>query len=270
MNARIYFNTLIVAMLLCLAASGSAQEAEVEIAALSVTSKPAGYRVYLDGEFIGFSPLQNFVILPGEHTVVIRPHALPSWVIPDWQQVIQAAPGDTLRLAARFKRAFLIQSVPFPAHAYLNGKLLGDTPLYVALDCDEKATVTLKKDGYLDAYALCDPSGNTRIDVTLQSVATFWKKQKIKDQDISLHKRKYRRYTFISAAASVVAGVTTVLFRKEADRAYQNYLQATDPQQMDRYFSDAQRYDTYSSVAFGLFQASFAVGFYFFLRSSTQ
>jgi len=270
MRTRIYFYALTVAMLLGLAAGASAQEIEVPIAALSVASDPAGYRVYLDGEFIGVTPLQNFVIRAGEHKVVVRPHALPSWVIPDWTRTIQAAPGDTLHLDARFKRAYFIQSVPFPAQAYLDGKLLGETPLYVTLDCDEKATVTVKKEGYLDAYALCDPSGSTRIEVTLQSVAKFWKRRKARDQDISLHKMKYQRYSFLSAATSLVAGITTVLFRKEADRAYQNYLQASNPQQMNRYFADAQRYDTYSSVAFGLFQASFAVGFYFFLRASTQ
>jgi len=81
-------------------------------------------------------------------------------------------------------------------------------------------------------------------------------------------------HAHVWAYASLIAGAgligSSFLFSKQANQAYDQYLEATDPAEIDRFFDRAERYDRLSSGSLLGGELMIATGLYLrFLRRST-
>ncbi len=235
---------------------------------ISVESGISGLPVLLDGKRIGHTPLQFFRVAPGTYTLVVKRSPRHSWLYPDWVRKFEIDAGDTLTFRATFNRIFFVRSHPFGARVYLNGRFLGTTPL--TFDAGDTVTVrlTLEKEGYSPAVVLWEPSDDNRINVILEPINDFWMDQERARRELKKRRRRQRKLAWISGGVSILAGTAAVLFKKQADRAYADYQKTANPDRMQRYLAEAEKYDRYSNITFGVFQVSFGLGFYFFLKSN--
>ena len=130
---------------------------------LLVRSTPAGARVVLDGRDVGETPLTVRNIARGAHTVRI---ARDGYVADQRRVVVSAAsPAQSLTVAlARARRAgeatsippgpgqsmaaLNVESRPAGASVFLDGKLIGRTPLQVGEVAAGDHDVRLELDGY--------------------------------------------------------------------------------------------------------------------------
>ncbi len=235
---------------------------------LSVESLPPGLPVLLDGKSIGRTPLHGFAVQPGRHLVVVQRSPRRSWYLPDWQKEVEIAAGDTLRLRARLPFAYLIQSEPFGAKVYRNGEFLGTTPFVFETTDTALVELMLEKEGYEPAFAFCQPGGERRIHLVLTPQAGFQSNRDLRRDSRQSLESKHRRMAWIAAGLTLASGAAAILFKKRADHAYGRYQQTAHPERMNRYFNEARKFDRLSGVAFGVFQISFGVGFYLFLKSN--
>ena len=60
-------------------ASNPEQQARSELVPVSIESEPAGADVYLDGAFVGSTPLPNYGIGAGEHVLEISMSGFAKW-----------------------------------------------------------------------------------------------------------------------------------------------------------------------------------------------
>ena len=135
---------------------------------LDITTNPTGAQIFLDGAFIGVSPIQ-VEVQPGQHTVL----ATKAGYVPA-QQSFSVAAGETrsINLKLNPEQATLnIFTVPSGASIYVNNQYRGTAPpsglnLNVA---PGTYTITARLSNYQDASSVItvDPGEVRRVDLTL-------------------------------------------------------------------------------------------------------
>jgi len=240
------------------------------MAVISVAASENGLPVLIDGKQVGVTPLNHFAVSPGEHEIAVRRSSSESWLDTDWVEKYQLAAGDSLVVRAQLKRGYLINSKPYGAEVYVDQIYQGATPVVIYVDDDKAVGVELRLSGYQDFF--------TRIDNRAQrlwSVTLLEDEQHATARQKELNERKSRRAHFrklalLAGGMSVASGVTAVLLKRRADDFYEDYLITGDARELNALFDRTTQYDKYSSVAFVVFQASFGLSFYWFLRSTAE
>jgi formylglycine-generating enzyme required for sulfatase activity len=113
---------------------------------LSLTSIPAGARLFVDGSAAGATPLQDLELAPGRHRIRLEaPHHLPA---EQELEIIGMGQAQTLNLVLAPNWApVTLQSDPAGADVMEADRGLGRTPLTTQLDAGEHR-LELRKPGY--------------------------------------------------------------------------------------------------------------------------
>jgi hypothetical protein len=244
-------------------------------AVISVESKQSGMPVIVDGKDVGFTPLHHWSLPPGKHEIAVRRSQPESWLDFDWVETCSLAAGDTLYLVAKFQKGYSISSTPFGAEVYVNGVLQGTTPLVLRLPGEETAHVELRKTGYqsapLHVGKPAEGIAPTRLyAVTLKPETDLTMMPEVEKSSRRLHLSRNRRISLAAAGLSLASGVAAILLKDKADHFYEQYLTASLPENREMYYQRTKDYDRYSGIATAVFEASFAVSFYFFLKSTAE
>lgn len=247
-----------------------AQPAVADSAAgvLRVHTSLPGYEVYLNGALIGPSPIAGFRVAPGHYRVDILHDASNSWMHADWRDSVRVTAGDTVEVTAVLQRPYTIRSNPFDAEVYWKEEFQGTTPLIIELPDTVRRVLRVVKPGFLPAEVQCSPGGAQFVSVDLREDVDAKAQIDALNQRLASRQSRDRRKAVYLAGVGFASGVAALLLKSTADERYERYQRAGNQSEMDRLFSDTERFDLYSSVAFGVAQASLALSFYFFLKSA--
>ncbi len=242
---------------------------------ISVDSRYPGLPVFVDGAEIGFTPLRNWPVTPGEHEIAVKRAQPESWLDFDWVETCSLSAGDTLNFTAHFQQGYSINSTPFGAEIYVDGVLLGTTPLVLRLPEGEIANVEIRHVGYqteqLQIGKLKEGLAETRLyAVTLKPEKDLTVLHEIEASRRRFYLTRNRRISLAAAGLSLASGVAAILLKDKADHFYDQYLTASSPAQREGFYKRTKDYDRYSGMATAVFEASFAVSFYFFLKSTAE
>jgi serine/threonine protein kinase/outer membrane protein assembly factor BamB len=114
---------------------------------LTIYSTPSGASVYVDGKFIGKTPLENYELSSGEHSLIIQAEGYE-----DYSTSVFITPGETSSVNVNLKLktgTLSVTSTPSDALVYVNGEYKGRTPLSLELP-PGSYTIKLTKQNYLD------------------------------------------------------------------------------------------------------------------------
>lgn len=129
--------------------------AEIEFVAgtVQLDIEQDGATVVLDGDEVGTTPEVRSlaVVLPGEHTLVVRKDAHETW---EQTFSIESKQQLTLTISLSANAAVLmVDSIPIGAHVYgTNGETLGVTPMRKGDMAAGLHTLRLSAKGYADAF----------------------------------------------------------------------------------------------------------------------
>jgi hypothetical protein len=252
------------------------QTDSTNLSVISVESQRTGFPVLIDGREVGFTPLQYFSLPAGEHEIAVRRSRSESWLDYDWVDTVRAMAGDTLKLAARFLRGYSLHSTPFGAEVYIDGILQGTTPLVLRLPEEEMTTVEIRKAGYQPVQVQIGKQSREGAeaprlyDVTLQEEKQYAALREYEDSRRLFRINRNRRIAWATAGVSLASGVAAILLKDKADHFYEQYLTASLPAQRERLYDRTIEYDRYSGIATAVFEVSFAVSFYFFLKATSD
>jgi hypothetical protein len=241
-------------------------------AVISIESTPAGLPIFIDGSETGFTPLQNYPLLPGKHEIAVKRALSESWLDFDWTETCSLRAGDTLKFVARFQKGYSINSTPFGAEVFVNEILRGTTPLVLRIPEGEMANVEIRKAGFqteqLQIGRINENFEELRLHaMTLKPLALTGEVQLARQRwPLSRH----RRISLAAAGVSLASGITAILLKDKADGFYDQYLTASLPEKRETFYKRTQDYDRYAGIATAVFEASFAVSFYFFLKSTSD
>jgi len=237
---------------------------------LVIQTEHRGLEVTVDGQFKGLTPTGTLTLAPGRHRVVVRHPSRTNWLDQDWMQEVNIAPDDTVVVKVVFKKSYSINSEPFGAEVFMDGKKMGETPLFINLNENEIKDVTISHEGYRDTTVTLGGNRTRFVDVRL--------KPRVKETDLSLpdeivqeRDRSTSKVLLYSAIGlSVVSGALALYFRDQGNESYDKYLSTGDPAQFNQFYDDAKRFDRYAAASFVTFQVGFVASFYLFLRITNR
>jgi hypothetical protein len=240
---------------------------------ITIETPRHGLQVYIDEREVGKTPLQNFAISPGEHVFAVRRSFSSSWWESDWSERASVSAGDSLTLTPVFVLGYSINSKPPGAQVWVESKWMGTTPYVLRLRDDARASVTLVLQNYQSATFQIKPEhgaglelSRRKFEIALAAVPSSLSSLSY-DSELYAVRARHRKWGFIAGGVSLVAGVSAVLLKQEADDAYAAYLVTGTPVTRELYYNRAQEYDRYFGVAFGISQVCFVFSVYSFLKS---
>ena len=219
----------------------------------------SGLGVLLDGEKVGQTPLPLLPVEEGHHTLQVR-HPDPSnWLSRDWKREVFLKAGERRVFVVQFSKMYWVGSDPPGASVFSGDRKLGMTPLVVELPPGDPGFLVLRKEGYEDRRVDLGLISSSLIHVKLGTggLRGEWSKGSF---------RLKKGWTIGSGVVAVLSGVAGYYFKSRADRAYDRYMKAGHPDQMDRYFNDAESFDKLSGVFYGLGEVSLGVSLFFIIR----
>ena len=136
-----------------------------EFGFLTVTSEPSGAKVYVDDNYIGETPINQYKLSTGEHKVKVEKSGYATFT-----KTITIKPGETTSVKATLtplKATLKITSKPSGAKVYINGTYKDETPLTLELE-PGTYTIKLTKDGYEDYTVTIELQAGETKEITAQ------------------------------------------------------------------------------------------------------
>lgn len=228
--------------------------------ALNVYSNTDGAEVLLDSSRIGFTPVNDARVKPGNYLLKLINPGRPG----EWQNENLEIPvilnADTT-VTANFSYYYDFRSDPSNAGVYKNDTVLGFTPLRYKADRLLTGLLLFKRENYRDHFF--DMNDYDPVDGALV-------KLKLKDNS------KPEQYVLINkgtqfkttrnlpailglATASLAAGYFAFDFKTKANSSYDQYTISGNKEKLD----DSRKYDKYFAAGLVLMQAAIAGLVYF-------
>lgn len=140
---------------------------------LFVTSDPPAADVFVNDNPVGKTPLKLQNLAAGRASVRVSMAEYG-----DWNESVQLRPGEQAAVTAKLVSQFgflSIKSIPPGADVYLNGKMLGKTPLISSRVLASRASVKVMREDYTpwQNIVTIEPGLDKSMDITLISTAGY-------------------------------------------------------------------------------------------------
>jgi archaellum component FlaF (FlaF/FlaG flagellin family) len=218
---------------------------------------PQNLTVAINDSIVGETPL-NFKLLPGIYTIRVFNPKLSSWIENNFSKTVNINANETTEIDVNFYNNIIINSEPFDADIFYNGKLVGKTP-YI-FPGDLYGNVVLKKNGYEDYFIDLNVAKNYYFNVKLLEKPETVKPQFLPYENKLTNKRK--NFAYGSLAVTVLSGSLSAYIRTKADKEYDKYLTT----EKEEYYNKANQIDMYSNITLGVAQISLALFIYLMMK----
>lgn len=248
----------LIAALMMLAPAAPASADDPDSAAFFATSTPPGAYVYLDGEFIGRTPLKPVPVPPGAHEVWFRSRPPGEFEpLPLPAHAFTVAERETMAVSETVGRLIRIESDPAGARIMRGDRLLGTTPTIIRWhdDGENAGPLRVARGGYFSEELGAERLRSADlIEIALYPTGPL----PISAQAVSEGTGRGQQWTgwgtvLLGAGSTALA----LHFKNEADVAYDRYSEAALPAEMNRELDRADRYDRYATVAWVVAELSF-------------
>jgi hypothetical protein len=229
-------------------------------------NQPAG-GVWIDSLEIFPWQHQFIAVEEGMHIIRVAAPIPAAWFLRDLVDTLFVSGQDTVDYEARLPHLMMIGSVPYGACVFVEGRYLGNTPLYMLADSLTGREIRLWKKGYCDTTVSVPQRGPyTPMILELRPDKTARERMA---QQRAEKRRNVLRHQRLAGGAFVVAlasGVSALFCKKTANRYYERYRRAGHPQQMNEYFNRTLFYDRAAATSYLIFEASLLFSAYHFFR----
>jgi hypothetical protein len=211
--------------------------------------------VYLDDQSIGKTPLFNYTVVPGKHTIRIQNPDPLDWLSRDWESTFSIRKNENRIFNVRFDRVYWIGSSPSGANIFSEDRLLGKTPASVTFPDGSSEEITLKYPGYLSKNINATRQHSQILHILLEKLP-------VNEAIQSPHRPSLGSKKIWLIGGGIVAlasGIAGYYYKDRAEKAYRDYLSSENPEEMNRYFNDSKRYDTSSGILYGIGEISLGI-----------
>lgn len=200
---------------------------------------PVGAEVWVNGERVGTTPLSMRGFTSGEFPLIVglvRDGYDPKFLTFRSSDDI---PGDAVNLSPMktFLRIFTREEVN--SFVYLDGKLIGNTPMEYQVSPGMHEVVFRKNDYVEKSVTMSISAGETK-DVSAEMIS-------VRMKEMTSDYERYRRYSLISSgvfgAISLCALGTSIYSWKKRDDYYDKYRKSVDQSDLDRYYEKVKEQD---------------------------
>jgi hypothetical protein len=212
----------------------------------------SGLDVWLDGVSAGQTPLTGLTVKAGTYTLRVSHPDPTDWLGRDWEQTVSLGPGETKQLTVSFPTSYWIGTIPGEAAVSIDGRYAGDTPMVLTIPPDSLEFVVVQKPGYEDYVLDSSWADASLIQIRLKQIPV----------DLGMDKESFRlskAWIIAGGAVAVLCGGLGYYFKVRSDRAYEKYMRASHPEDMDRYFSEVEHFDRLTGIFYGIGEVSLGI-----------
>ncbi len=225
---------------------------------LTVLSEPPHGAVQIDSNWIGYTPVHRLELLPGAYRIRVFAPSGGIWNLRDREFRIVLRPGQDTTLTVRFSPLIFVNSIPGGAFLRKDTTTIGLTPLYLSFYAYQGKQLVLEKPGYQPYRLVLQQAGPVTVRLKPKEGFVEQKRPPL----LRLWPQTHRRAKFSLLGATVLTHWLAFYFKNVADDRYNRYLHTADPDLIDRYWRETQKYDRLTDITLALSYTSLAVFIY--------
>ncbi len=238
--------SLIFAALLFLLSIGESQEITSR---LSIYSNPNNVKIRIDSVLYGKTPLENIELKPGDHQLEALSPYEGLWNMTNIRKTFNMKSEQDTTIRIQFEQYVKINSIPYNAKLIYNNNTLGLTPTTISYANHRGKQFSLEKKGYNSrSFVLKDPEPKL---FELEPLDLSDNEKKATTFTHSLFRRKLKT-KFLFLTGTVATHWLAFYLKNVADDNYQKYTRTSNPQLMDKYWDNSQKYDRLSEISLGV------------------
>lgn len=226
---------------------------------ITVQAGPQRADVFVDSVFLGKSPIEKAAIPAGKHLLKLFFPDVMAWDRAAWADSFTVAPGEEVRKTIDPQVRVKLNSIPYGATVFQDGKELGVTPLSLVFAGVGQRRFLIRKEGYQESEI---NSADMTTPSRIVQLAPLAGPEDIRGDIIlgNINKTEHW-YTVVSGATMIVSGILSAYLKDKANREFDRYLES---QNID-FLNSTNSLDRQASTAFILTQISFGVLIYLLL-----
>ena len=242
---------------LILCSTLSAQTAQTDsMSVVSIRTSPSGADVYIDSLFAGKSPIQNFSVARGQHSIKVYYPSVFAWNAVVTRDSLDTSGGGPVEKRITVGDIVRVESDP-PGGSVLRGtSMLGSTPLYLRSDESMGGDLLIRKEGYDSLQVPLSERNNGLIYVKLKPKSAFGSPDRSGDVLTEQgHLATDHWLTYASGATMIASGVASAWLKDRANRDFDMYIQTNNAANL----TSTRTYDRaaaatllISSISFGI------------------
>ncbi len=222
---------------------------------LNINSETQGASVYIDSEFVGVTPISNFKVKAGTHTLKVKNPKTTDWLEQDVVQQIEIKENDTLNLFIEFEKFIKINSNPFLADILLGDSTIGTTPAIFKLKDLLGKKLKMTKNGFNEVEIYID--GKTpKIEVNLTP-------KDVSELELRVEPKNKLTKVLPIASISLITGAFSVYFKTQADKLYDEYTRSGDAEKLNT----MKTYDKIAGITLIAFELTTILSIYLLIKN---
>jgi hypothetical protein len=223
--------------------------AQENSANLSIFATPLNVKVRLNAVVLGNTPLLNVKLDPGVYQIEAIAPEPGIWNNTNILKEIQLHAGQDTAVYFQFPTMVKINSIPFHAQLTFENRFIGFTPLFIDFGQFHGKVLHLEKTGYqTDQFILSSAQSQL---FTLEPLDfTITREESNSFFSSLLHTRVKSKFLFLTG--TVVSHWLAFYLKNLADDNYDRYQTTGNPQLMQKYWENTQKYDRWSDISIGI------------------
>ena len=227
---------------------------------LSISSNLDFAKIYSDTQFIGMTPLKDYILKEGNYKLkIINPKSLQDWQ--NDNQTIDLFINKDTTLNIIFNYFYFINTDPYSAKVFKSDSLLGETPLRFFMENELTGNLLIRKKNYKDYFF--DMSGynySTGANIKLNPKGLEEVNDLVyKDRSTQFNTKRSLMPILGTGALSIASAIMAFNYKNIANSEYDKYLLRGN----NEYLQESQNNDTYFAVSIVVMQAAVAGLIYF-------
>ena len=233
---------------------------------ITPTRVGVGAEVIVDSLFKGVLPLPPVPLSVGKHTLWVKNPDFRDWLARDFTTVVMIDSGKATTVEFHFPAFVRLGSRIPRARVYMGDKLVGLTPLWIAKDSLGVGPISIRKEGWEGATLRSPADVENPWDIALTRDEAWLKRQLLIEKALVRRGARKKIIIGLTSTFGLVSGAMAFYFKSEADGAYDKYLRAGNPDDMNHYYDRARLYDRWTGAAFASLQLDLGLTIFILLR----
>jgi len=227
---------------------------------LSISSNLDFAKIYSDTQFIGMTPLEDYILKEGNYKLkIINPKSLQDWQ--NDNQTIDLFINKDTTVNIIFNYFYFINTNPYSAKVFKEDSLIGETPLRFFRENELTGNLLIRKKNYKDYYFdMGSYNFNTGADIKLNPKGIEEVNDLVyKDRSTQFNTKRSLMPILGTGVLSIASAIMAFNYKNIANSEYDKYLLRGN----NEYLQESQNNDTYFAVSIVVMQAAVAGLIYF-------
>jgi hypothetical protein len=219
------------------------------------------FHVYINEQLVNQGSFDSLAVISGNYVVHVYDRNNLSWQNRGYTKNVTTEPNQHVIVDFTTATRISISSIPSASQVLLNNEIIGLTPLTLTYPTEAAKQIKLIKEGFEPQRLTLFP-GNESYNISLNPISPIANQEVFK---AGVEKDQFRWSREGLVITTLATSWLAFFLKREADKNYDKYLRAADPNRLSTYYDRTRVFDRYAEIAVGVSIVSLGTYFYLLL-----